>query len=185
MRSPETISCLKARLGRPYGWIAVTVYGAIFALWQMSTLQRTGLHGPQLLLLACFAPVLASAGYGFLSPLPWQWTGDERPLAGYLRGAGQALLFGVAFFLALTILDRALHLALLAPGRHPRFWRLPWQSNLMQVPLMALLGLFIALGERGDQEKTRAENKLKEAQWILLRAQLSPHVLFNSLNALA
>ncbi|HET8901659.1 MAG TPA: histidine kinase [Holophagaceae bacterium] len=36
-----------------------------------------------------------------------------------------------------------------------------------------------------EEEKFHALEQLQEAQWILLRGQLSPHVLFNALNGLA
>jgi two-component system sensor histidine kinase AlgZ len=52
-------------------------------------------------------------------------------------------------------------------------------------PMMTIIGGIISLGETTEEEKAAVEAKLEEAQWVLLRGQLSPHVLFNSLNGLA
>jgi two-component system sensor histidine kinase AlgZ len=55
----------------------------------------------------------------------------------------------------------------------------------MHVPASTLVGWFIMSGERTEREKRAAEHRASEAQWILLRGQLSPHFLFNALNGLA
>jgi LytS/YehU family sensor histidine kinase len=56
---------------------------------------------------------------------------------------------------------------------------------LFGVPMMTIVGVLVMLGQITRMEKDEAEAKAKEAQWVLLRGQLSPHVLFNSLNGLA
>lgn len=128
---------------------------------------------------------LGAAGYGFLSPLPWQWTGDDREECSYLRGALQALVFCWAFLGLNLLLDYLLAPHFSATGRISAFWQLPHPVFLIQIPIMAMVGLFITRGERRDRERLLAQRELEAAKWALLRAQMSPHVLFNTLNALA
>jgi len=56
---------------------------------------------------------------------------------------------------------------------------------LVGLPLMTIIGAIISFAVITEEEKTVAEVRLEEAQWVLLRGQLSHHVLFNSLNGLA
>ncbi|HWQ09759.1 MAG TPA: histidine kinase, partial [Holophaga sp.] len=59
-------------------------------------------------------------------------------------------------------------------------------SNLMiWAPVSMLSGYSITVWERTHYAKEETERRLREAQWVLLRGQLSPHVLFNALNDLA
>ena len=44
---------------------------------------------------------------------------------------------------------------------------------------------FALMGETSEIEELQAQTKCWEAQWVLLRGQLSPHVLFNILNGVA
>lgn len=185
MRAAEIRSALAARVRMPLGWLSLATFGGMFGLFAVSDLAQRGFQGPTAWLAGLPAPVFAATGYGFLSPLPWQWSGDDRVLAGPLRGSLQALLASLLFCLFLHYLHQALFLGLLHPDRLTRLGSLSLFPYLFQVPFMVLVGLFIALGERSHLEQHRMAARLKEAQWILLRAQLSPHVLFNTLNALA
>jgi len=55
----------------------------------------------------------------------------------------------------------------------------------MVCPAAMLAGYSITVWERTRYARHEAERRLREAQWVLLRGQLSPHVLFNALNGLA
>jgi hypothetical protein len=157
----------------------------MFGILDVWILHADGIRGALTWLVGFIGPMLGAAGYGFLSPLPWQWSGDDRSMVGFARGMMQSLLFAFAFFLLLHLASSAIVLALLRPDRLSRWGQISLFPYLFQTPFMVLVGLFISMGERSDLDKRRAESRLKEAQWILLRAQLSPHVLFNTLNALA
>lgn len=180
----ETIGALGARTRSPYSWIAVAVFGGMFACVGIMRLRAYGLQGPLLWSLGSAGSLATALAYGFLSPIPWQWTGDSREIAPALRGALQCALFGLVYLAGVHMLDRFLETALLT-HRHAHPFRLRLFPYIYQTPFMILVGYFISLGERSEHEKWLAQKHLKKAQWILLRAQMSPHVLFNTLNALA
>jgi hypothetical protein len=185
MRLSDTLTSLRHRAQSLLPWISVVAFGGLFGLFGIWGLHSSGYQGPRAWVAGAAGPLLVAAGYGFLSPLPWQWTGDERPLAGNLRGAFQALAFSLCLCLLVHYLGQALFLGFLRRDGFSHFGRLAFFPYLFQTPFLVLVGRFIALAERGEHDKRRAESRLKEAQWILLRTQLSPHVLFNTLNALA
>ena len=186
MRIRETLATLPLRLRGPLDWVAVLIFGGLFGTLEIAQLHGAGYSGWRLWLAGGTAPALCAAAYGFLAPLFWQWSGDDRPMAGLVRGSCQALACALVFFLLMQVLDRALFLHLLRAGKHhSRLLRWDWFPYLYQTPIMALVGYLSASFDRGDLARARAEARLREAQWILLRAQLSPHVLFNTLNALA
>lgn len=150
-------------------------------------------QGPlsRLLIVNCLlSPALVSFSYGFLSPLPWQWTGDDRLQAGFLRGTLQGLSYHAGLILILSAQSYALTKA----GGSPMVVGIShsltfWQFAAMQVAvgscLMTLIGGIIAAGEASYLEKRDTVRRLQEAQDVLLRGQLAPHALFNALNGLA
>jgi two-component system sensor histidine kinase AlgZ len=73
----------------------------------------------------------------------------------------------------------------LVKGTKPTFLRALAVNLLGGVPLMTIIGAIISFAVITEEEKAATEARLEEAQWVLLRGQLSPHVLFNSLNGLA
>ena len=184
----------RAGLGRRIPWTIVLAFAALFTAVQFLLAPA----GPQLrhpgpLANALLMPFLIAFAYGFLSPLPWRWTGDDRSRAPFLRGSAQALLFNgtiiailvsASWFLVGTSPAKA---EILGGGsRHPlSFWHILGFQLFVGTPMMTIIGAIISFGETTTEEKEAAEARLEEAQWILLRGQLSPHVLFNSLNGLA
>jgi two-component system sensor histidine kinase AlgZ len=184
----------RIRLGRRMPWIIVLAFAALFTAVQFLLAPA----GPQLrhpgpLANALLMPFFISFAYGFLSPLPWRWTGDDRSRAPFLRGSAQALLFNGALIVVLVSLSWFLvgtspaKAEILGGGAgHPlSFWRILGFQLFVGTPMMTIIGAIISFGETTAEEKEAAEARLEEAQWILLRGQLSPHVLFNSLNGLA
>ncbi|HEX9010841.1 MAG TPA: histidine kinase [Holophagaceae bacterium] len=184
----------RVRLGRRMPWIIVLAFAALFSAVQFLVAPAA----PQLrhlgpLANALLMPFLISFAYGFLSPLPWRWTGDDRARAPFLRGSVQALSFNGLLIVALVCLSWFLVGAspakaeILGGGAgHPvSFWRILGFQLFVGAPMMSIIGAIISFGETTAEEKEAAEARLEEAQWILLRGQLSPHVLFNSLNGLA
>jgi len=182
------------RLHRRITWILVGVFTAIFMIFNFVVIpfQVHRAH-PGVLANSLLTPFLISFCYGFLSPLPWRWTGDERSRAPFVRGVSQALVFNALVILGLVCLSWLL----VGPG-NPKMeavgvvkelkgsFRQALGMNLfIGTPMMTIIGGIISLGETTEEEKVAAEARLEEAQWVLLRGQLSPHVLFNSLNGLA
>ncbi len=90
MQARGIAGSLRHRLGRPLTWGAILVFGLIWnaARWGLAP-DGLDLDGE----------ALAPFAWGFtllvLAPLPWQWTGDPRPLASPARGLVQALPFGL------------------------------------------------------------------------------------------
>lgn len=184
----------RRRLRQRTPWVLVLVFAALFSTFQF-VLSPPSVHfsEPAALANALLMPFLVVFAYGFLCPLPWRWTGDDRSRAPFLRGAVQALAFNALLTLLLGTLGWLLvHntglkgevLGQAAGVRFP-FLRFLGLQLFIGTPLMTILGGIIASGESTAEEKAAAEARLEEAQWILLRGQLSPHVLFNSMNGLA
>ena len=121
----------------------------------------------------------------WLSPAPWLWTGGRASHTPLLRGVVQSAVFNSAILL--TIL--AAYMAIIFLSKLEDSWvRAAGSifSNLMiWGPAAMLAGYSITVWERTNYAKEETERRLREAQWVLLRGQLSPHVLFNALNGLA
>ena len=182
------------RLRRRLTWAIVAAFTALFTVMQFVVVPLSAqLRQPGALANSLAMPFLLSFCYAFLSPLPWRWTGDDRLRAPFLRGTAQALAHNAVVILALVGLSwllvrnasvkaEALGMAM---GTKVSFGKVLGLNLLIGAPLMTIIGGMISLGETTEEEKVAAETRLEEAQWVLLRGQLSPHVLFNSLNGLA
>lgn len=126
-----------------------------------------------------------------VSPIGWQWTGDDRRLAGPLRGMLQALgLYVLYFLLNLSIawpnMRKILDFASSqAHPKSPHFHSGLALGVLMGVGFHLLLSFALAFWEAKTAEKKEALRQSEEGRWNLLKAQMSPHVLLNSLNGLA
>jgi LytS/YehU family sensor histidine kinase len=138
-------------------------------------------------------PFLISFAYGFLTPLPWRWSGDDRVRAPFARGLLQAGAFNAGLILLLVTLSWLLvrdaglkaEAVGLPRGTRTGFSTILGMNLAVGLPMMTILGAIISFAVVTEEEKAAAEARLEEAQWVLLRGQLSPHVLFNSLNGLA
>ena len=195
MMTSEMALQFRKRLRNRIPWGIVLAFWLIFAVATVVGARSMGLkRTPQywagsmvLTLLVCFC-------YGFVSSLPWRWTGDERLRAPFLRGLLQALAFNALLVVGLVGLDYLnwrLGGSPVSPGmdggppHRLGFLERLWPQLAFGTPLLSVVGALIALGEVGQAEKREAVEQLQEAQWVLLRGQLSPHVLFNALNGLA
>ncbi len=184
----------RARLRKRTPWIIVLIFAVLFTVVQFVLVPASPqIHHPGALANALLMPFLISFSYGFLSPLPWRWTGDDRGRAAFLRGILQALLFNTLLIVVLVSLSWFLvghntaraEIMGAGSGRPVTFLRVLGLQAFLGAPMMTIIGAIISFGETTAEEKEAAEARLEEAQWILLRGQLSPHVLFNSLNGLA
>ncbi|MFN7958766.1 MAG: histidine kinase [Holophagaceae bacterium] len=184
----------RSRLRKRTSWAIVLVFAALFTGLQFVMVPAgVQLRHPGALANALLMPLLISFSYGFLSPLPWRWSGDDRSRPAFGRGLVQALVFNAVVIIALVILSwflvrnaslKAEALGL-AQGHKVSFQAVLGLNLLVGTPMMTILGAIISFSVISEEEKAAAEARLEEAQWVLLRGQLSPHVLFNSLNALA
>ena len=148
-------------------------------------------------------PFLLGLALAVLAPLPWRWTGDERPLAPFPRGLIQAAAVNLALvWSALAALPWPVYQAM-RPGPN-MMWRgmmmgesrfgpflLPlWRMRLLMLGLATfvfgvLLGRVLAVQEVERIRADQAERFAREAQIRALQAQMNPHVLFNTISGLA
>ena len=169
------------------------IFWAIFSSFTFLIVRH--LNGSQAIIVlnSILSPGLASFSYCFLSGLPWRYTGDERLQAPFLRGLLQALVFNSALIAVLTAIGVAtLHSggvqlpdSGLTGGKPNEYFHQLGAQLIFGLPLFTVVGGMITISETVDEERSHALEQLQEAQWILLRGQLSPHVLFNALNGLA
>ena len=121
----------------------------------------------------------------WLSPAPWLWTGGRSSHAPLLRGVVQSAVFNCAILLLIL----ALYMAIIFLSDLEDSWVRAAGSSFSNLmiwgPAAMLAGYSITVWERTNYAKEETERRLREAQWVLLRGQLSPHVLFNALNGLA
>ena len=184
----------QARLRKRIAWAIVLGFSLLFTAFQFLMVPASiRMDQPGTVVNALLVPFLVSFAYGFLSPLPWRWTGDDRGRAPFLRGLVQALAFNavvitlLVLFSWLLIREGGLKSEPLGPGTGASLslGRILAMQVFLGAPMMTIIGSIISFGESTAEDKAAAEAKLEEAQWVLLRGQLSPHVLFNSLNGLA
>ncbi len=98
MKASTVLQATWQRTRRPRTWGAAVLFGLV---WN-GTRALMGLPEPGL--LEVLAPSLWVALFLVLAPLPWQWSGDEAPMATTLRGGLQALPWLAALTLAVLLL---------------------------------------------------------------------------------
>ncbi len=184
MRKSSLEANLWARMGRPWGWLTVLAFAAPFIVIRFFIFWKVGMSHPLALVEAALVPVLVSVGFSWIAPMAWRFTNDDRPRAGLFRGVFQSLLVNSISVLLFVELD-VLVLSISKPMLASDFWTATAWNATMLIPLMTLVGYFIAMGELQDEERRLADAQSKSAQDRALQHQLSPHVLFNALNGLA
>jgi two-component sensor histidine kinase len=183
MTFPQILALSGTRLRRPGTWGAVALFGF---LWN----ALRWFAGPGHLSVGeCLLPFLLGALVLGVSAAPWQWSGDERPLAPTLRGLAQALPWNLLLLILLGFL-------VADPGH--RGGRGANAPAFMSVLPPRLLVLLVASGAFGllagwiladrdlEAQKGAAQARLtREAEALALQARMNPHVLFNTLSGLA
>jgi hypothetical protein len=191
MRFPAALANAQERIRRPGTWGAGLLFGGIWNLLRWGTAPG-GWTPEGWPLPFCLGVVLMVA-----APIPWQWTGSDRPLASFLQGLLQAAVVNLALVWALLIL-------LPWPVDHPMMGRgrmmgppefgpvfLPMGQlrllilGLATVIFGVLLGRILAEREWERLRAEQAERHAREAQTRALQAQMNPHVLFNAISGLA
>ena len=189
---------------RPRTWGAALLFGLV---WN-ATRALMGLPGPGL--LEILTPSLWVVIYLVLAPLPWQWTGDEAPIAGTMRGAAQALPWMAALTLGVLLLmgvaaqpqpmgrgpgpgrgmaERGpMHRGgPMGPSEGARWIPIHPRSLALGVAHLCfglLLGWVLADRERAELQTLAARRAANEAQARALQGQMNPHVLFNAISGL-
>jgi two-component sensor histidine kinase len=196
MRALAASQATWQRIKRPATWGAVLLFGLVWTMarWAMGFPSRTpeDVAGPFLWALLFLA----------ITPLPWQWTGDDASLARPWRGILQAIPWNAAWVLALLLLlsgggprpgmgrgpgMMGRGMRMMAPPQD-RPW-LPLHPRLLllavtNLSVCVLLGWILADKERAEAVAREARRTAAQAQARALQAQMNPHVLFNALSGL-
>ncbi|BDU72045.1 sensor histidine kinase [Mesoterricola silvestris] len=201
MRQERIIPTIVQRVTNRANLAIILLVGGMFCLFRFAL-------GPSGVSVAEIAfPFILLFGHLAFSPLPWQWTGDEAPIAGLGRGIVQSLLFNAVWV--------ALVLGLNAPmeprgprdlrepppaagpegpppaqgghGRDPRGPRTPPVFGLALVNLTFALvfGWVFADKEATESRERSMAGLLRQSRSRALQNQLEPHVLYNALNGLS
>lgn len=172
MRRPAILQTLKARL-RPMRWLALAAFLLLVHVIRI-LLGEPSLPAEMLHFMGVF---LILVGMVAVTPIPWQWTGDDRRKAPFFRGLAQALVWDCAWLL-------------IGPVRvstgHPLFATLG--LLLLVLPMGWIIAeLQAAQGDRAEAEAARSamEVTARQAQAQALKAQLDPHVLYNALSGIS
>jgi signal transduction histidine kinase len=172
----------------PATWVAIAVYGIAWAGARV-VLVPPGVvpEGMEFVM-----PFLFVAAQVALAPLPWLWTGDDRPQAPPLRGLLQAIPWNALWIGAgiglLVLLSSGRGVGehetkLRALGYQPPF-RPEWMLFVVNFTLAMILGLFLAEKERVESSERALKRLADQTRGQVLQAQLNPHVLFNVLGGL-
>lgn len=178
-------------------WGAVLGFGALWLL------TRWGFGNAPDRWQEIVYPFALPFAYLALSPVPWQWSGDDRPLAGVLRGLLQAIPWNLVWVVSISLMlgmsrgtDRrgpgpgqgqgrhgygaAVRPAEPAPLLPPRLVAL----SIANLSFALLLGWILADKERAERQESHAVRAAALAQARALQAQMNPHVLFNAISGL-
>jgi hypothetical protein len=172
----------------PATWGAILVYGLAW------TGGRLLFGVPELLSPAAelLIPFLFVTALIALGPLPWLWTGDDKPSAPPVRGLAQAVPWNLLWIGALAGLLMAGGFGQVwnrsHQGGHPHHHLLPihpaWGIFFLNLPLALILGWFLADKDRAEASERELRTLADQARAQALQAQLNPHVLFNVLGGL-
>jgi hypothetical protein len=127
-------------------------------------------------------PFFELALLAWLAPWAWRWTGRSQDFPGPWRGILQGLILGAALGMLVLLMED--HLLNWVMSRTP----VAWWKVVRSIPQLAIglcfVGFLIVALDKTTLAKERAEQMAREAQWILLRGQMNPHVFFNAMNNL-
>ncbi len=189
MTSDQVLGAARRRL-RPSRWGALALFLGLALLLRLSLGTLWVPFDPR---LAVAATSLLAGAY-LLGPMAWQWTGNEDPRAGLLRGSVQAILWNLFWlFLVAHIVVLLLHPQGAPPPRPPGPRPPHWTPIVfLHLPLAFLTGWFVAEKEAAELERAASEtarraseDAAREARILALQAQLDPHVLYNALGGMA
>lgn len=181
MRCREVVSSLQERVFKGTRPLTLLVVGCV--LYGLSSLTAPLGMSPSLIIVTFLFP-FALIGIG---PIPWQWTGDDAPKAGFLRGLLQALVISGIWLGLVMFTHKCFGPAKMTLGHFPSRAILDPDFGPYGFAIVMAIAFGRLLSEKEDTEaqKRSAEELLRESQRRALQSQLEPHVLYNALNSLA
>ena len=186
MHFQDVVQYQRERLRNPWVRIPMAILGSAIVLGMLPMIAASPVRGNPgtwmvLALAATTLPLLVL----WLSPAPWLWTGGRASHTPLLRGVVQSALFNGALLLGILAVYTAIIFLWHLEDSWIRAAGSMFSNLMIWGPAAMLAGYSITVWERTNYAKEETERRLREAQWVLLRGQLSPHVLFNALNGLA
>jgi len=183
MRSAQIRASLLRRITDRANLLVLFLVGGLFCIFRLFS------RGPRLTLFELVLPFVLLFAHLALSPVPWQWTGNDESRVGPGRGFLQALFFNACW---VALLLGLLHLlGLLQPGPPPPGQGGPPRPGLPNLGLALVNVAFaIAFGwvfsekEATEAKQLQTADLLRQSRSRSLQNQLDPHVLFNALNSL-
>jgi len=179
----EIHSFHRAHCRKPLVWAIVFALGVSDYLGTGSLLFPGPFQSPGRLGAYFLVILLVNGSVVLFSPWPWLWTGREGTFPNHARGLVQSLGAAVLAFLPAALVLAAgkslnevgVSMTTLAYLRYVFFF---------YVCLFSLLGFGIVARERVLEARYSAQKRADEAQRILLRGHMNPHVFFNAMNNL-
>jgi hypothetical protein len=189
MRAQAFPSSTLQKFRIPATWGAIAVYGLAWSCIRL-LLEMPNLYSPWGEFVLQFVFIGAQVA---LAPLPWLWTGDDRPQAPPLRGLAQAIPWNLVWIaLVLGVAFTFFPGGATAPPPFKvhflgRTFQCPpqWALLLLNFPLALMLGWFLADKERAEASERDLRALADQARAQALQAQLNPHALFNILGGMA
>ncbi|HNX30872.1 MAG TPA: histidine kinase [Holophaga sp.] len=194
MRQEVIRSSLLHRVRQRTNLVLVSLVGGIFCIFRLTADMR----GPFLAELVL--PFVLLYAHLALSPIPWQWTGDDEPRAGLGRGFLQALVFNAAW-IGLAMAGLFLFAGppkggfmdqppppppgSMPPPMGPRIFRPEWTLGMLNLAFGIIFGWVFAEKEATEARERLTADLLRQSRSKALQNQLEPHVLYNALNSLS
>ena len=186
MRLQDVIRYEKERFRNPWVRLPIFILGGAIILGMLPILAASSARGnPATWMVLGLAAVSLPMLVLWLSPCPWLWTGGRASHAPLLRGIVQSAVFNATLLLVLLTIYTTIIVLLHLEDSWVRVAGSVFSNLMIWGPAAMLAGYSITVWERTNFAKEETERRLRETQWVLLRGQLSPHVLFNALNGLA
>ena len=177
------------RLRHPAAWGAIVGFELV---WLMAR-RFSGVQWAAMGSWEGYVPALFMLGHLIFAPSPWQWSGDDRPLATLWRGALQALCLNAAWvgilLWGLQGVVRPPHPSLPTvsaagspqPPPPPPGLRQEMKLLFLNLPFALVIGWFLAGKERAESREEELAGQERQARALALQAQLHPHALYNVL----
>jgi two-component sensor histidine kinase len=195
MRQEVIISSLSRRVRQSTNLVLVVLVGGIFCIFRLAV----DLPPPGFLELVL--PLILLLAHLALSPIPWQWTGDDAFRANLGRGFLQAVCFNALWLGGLLLLlnivqgpPRELAGALRPPPLDPMGLPLRREFHaldpglglaLVNFAFAIVFGWVFAEKEATEARERQTADLLRESRAKALQNQLEPHVLYNALSSLS